>query len=64
MDTPKSGFWARENENPHQTNVFSETADPNLILEYPFKSQPLLELNEAKRLHQNDVSKKLEPSVF
>ena len=36
MDTPKSGFWARENENPHQTNVFTETADPNLILEYPF----------------------------
>ena len=36
MDTPKLGFWARENENSHQTNVFTETADPNLILEYPF----------------------------
>ena len=21
---------------PHQTNVFTETADPNVILEYPF----------------------------
>ena len=25
---------------PNQTNVFTETADPNLILEYPFKSRP------------------------
>ena len=38
MDTPKSGFWARENDN--QTNVFTETADSNLILEYPFSLRP------------------------
>ena len=32
----KIRYRARENENPHQTDVFTETADPNLILEYPF----------------------------
>ena len=26
---------------PHQTNVFTETADLNLILEHPFQSRPL-----------------------
>ena len=31
---------------PYQTNVFTETADPNLILECPFKAGVNVDLNE------------------